>query len=352
MVNTPIEQVAIWYDPLHTEHDPGSGLPERPSRIKACIDALQTVGHNVSPRQPQPASLEELSLTHTPEYLEYLARLCDQGGGDLDGDTKVGERSFEVARRAAGMCIEGVTRACNGEGATMCLVRPPGHHASSDRGMGFCLVNNVAIAAKIAMERGLARRVMIVDFDVHHGNGTQDIFWTDPDVLYLSLHQWPWYPWTRGSLGEIGEGLGEGSTVNVPLPAMTGDAVYLEAFEWIVGPVLEQFEPDLLLVSCGFDAHSDDALSLQDVTSQGFGFMTASLMRTARRVCGERVLVVLEGGYHLGALGDSVVETVRALQPSPGLSEVGTLSEGFPYSQHALSKVMEFHGRRWMLGGQ
>jgi acetoin utilization deacetylase AcuC-like enzyme len=262
----------------------------------------------VHPVEPRPATRDELAAVHPPTFLDALERFCAAGGGDLDPDTPVVPASWEAALLAAGAGLDVVERLLAGEGdAAFCAVRPPGHHATPTRAMGFCLLNNVAVAAATLAARG--ERVVVIDWDAHHGNGTQDAFWADPRVLYVSLHQYPLYPGT-GRLDDVGEGAGEGSTINVPLPAgATGD-VYLSALDDVVSPVLEAFGPTWLLVSAGYDAHRADPLTGLGLTSGDFADLTD---RTLAFAPPGRRIFFLEGGYDLTALADSTAATIARL---------------------------------------
>jgi acetoin utilization deacetylase AcuC-like enzyme len=284
-------------------HAPLGHHPERPERLVAARGALarsMARGLRFERVTPREASDAELARVHDPRFIESLTKLRG-GTGYLDPDTYVGAESVAIARLAAGSLVAMVDAVIDGhtkKGAA--LLRPPGHHARPSRAMGFCLLNNVAVAAAHARARGL-ERVAIVDWDVHHGNGTQEMFWRDPHVLYISTHQHPFYPGT-GEADEVGEGDGKGYTVNVPLAAGGGDAVYRSAFERVVLPVLEGYAPDLVLVSAGFDASARDPLGHMELTPQAFGWMGRELARLADASALGRMLLVLEGGYDLVAV--------------------------------------------------
>jgi acetoin utilization deacetylase AcuC-like enzyme len=258
---------------------------------------------------------------HRAPFVETLERLRGQEGF-IDPDTYVSRQSVDAARAGAGGCVELVDRVLgeSGDALGVALIRPPGHHATPGRAMGFCLLNGVAVAAAHARARGLGR-VAIVDWDVHHGNGTQDAFWTDPHVLYASLHQWPFYPGT-GAARDIGEGEGRGYTLNIPLSAHATDATYATAFEEVLLPVLDEYKPELLLVSAGFDASARDPLAQMDLSANAFGWMAHALGELARKHCGGRIVLVLEGGYDLVSLEAGLGATLDALvhRKAPELS--------------------------------
>lgn len=291
-------------------HD-GGDHPERPARIAAAMAGLGDLrlGQELVQAPDRAASIEELARVHTRDYLDELAAFARRGGGSLDPDTFVTADSWDTAVRAAGAGLAAVDElAARGSGSAVVVARPPGHHAERDRGMGFCLLNNIAVAAAALAARG--ERVVILDWDVHHGNGTQSIFWDDPRVLYVSTHQWPLYPGT-GRPDEAGGPDAPGLTVNVPLPpGATGDVVRL-AFEEVAGPVAAAFSPDWVLVSCGFDAHRDDPLAELALSSADFGEL-ASVAADFAPGPG-RVVLFLEGGYRLDAVRRSLAATVGAL---------------------------------------
>ncbi len=263
--------------------------------------------------KPAPATAEDVALVHEPRYIAMVERLARSGGGQLDTDTIVSPRSYQVALLAAGAAIMAVDLVLDQDvRRAFALPRPPGHHALRKRGMGFCIFNNIAVAARYAIERRGLQRVAIIDWDVHHGNGTQAIFYETNQVFYASVHQWPLFPGT-GSADETGLGQGSGYTLNVPLPPGSDDRRYLWVLDEIVGPRIAAYQPELILVSAGFDAHHDDPLANMAVTEDGF-FAIASRMRSwADALTDSRLVLLLEGGYNQRALALSVEATIRGL---------------------------------------
>lgn len=303
-------------------HDGGQFHPEQQGRIFSVMDGVRDLylDDEIQYLTAPPASLEDLARVHATKYLNELESFCRQGGGNLDPDTFALPDSWDVARRAAGAGLEAVAELeRRGDGVAFVPVRPPGHHAGADRGMGFCLLNNVAVSAAALTARG--QRVLIVDWDVHHGNGTQGIFWDDPDVLYVSTHQWPLFPGT-GRVDEVGGPNAIGLTVNVPLPpGATGDIVRM-ALEEVAQPTIDQFHPDWVLVSCGFDAHRADPLGELALSSGDFAQLGQLVHSFAPRA--GRLVLFLEGGYDAGALRESVATTLGALLDVPVEQEAVT----------------------------
>lgn len=298
-------KVLYFSHPAFLEHHTGVWHPERPARLGAVERGAMSSGQAVVRVDAPQVERAVLEATHPAAYIDSLERFCMSGGGGIDADTFVSPGSFEAALRAAGAGVEAIARLEGGGGdLAFCAVRPPGHHALASQAMGFCLFNNAVVAARALTSAGA--RVAIVDWDVHHGNGTQHLVEADPSVLYVSLHQAPFYP-GGGDVSEVGIGAGEGTVLNLPVPAGTGGDVYRTAFDTVVVPVLAQFQPDWLLVSAGFDAHEEDPLAELRLLASDYQYMAHRLAGT---VAPGRTIVFLEGGYHLPALTTAVAGTL------------------------------------------
>lgn len=294
----------------YLDHDPGRGHPERPERLTAVVEGIGAAGLDdaLVPMTPRAATPEEVALAHHPGLVDLVRTASERGGGWLDGDTAVSEASFEAAMLAAGAGLTAIEALAEGGAAgAFCAVRPPGHHATPTSPMGFCLFNNVAIAAAALAEQG--ERVLIVDYDAHHGNGTQDIFWADPHVAYVSFHEHPLYPGT-GTLRDVGAGPGRGTTVNVPLPSGTTGDAYRAGVQSVVHPLAASFGPTWLLLSAGFDAHRADPITGLGLSAGDIADITLDLLELAPP--GRRI-AFLEGGYDLDALGDCAAACVAAM---------------------------------------
>lgn len=303
--------VTVVRDQRFQDHDPGSGHPECPERLQSIDERLDASGLALHLLEPRAATREECVRVHTADYLDRIDAVRGRRVA-LDPDTRTSEGSHEAAMLAAGSAIDLVQGVADGKlSPGLALVRPPGHHATSSRAMGFCLINHVAVAARALIDSGRAERVAIYDFDVHHGNGTEEIFYQDDQVLYLSTHQWPFYPGT-GKAEAVGRGRGEGFTVNVPLPAGTGDEALLRVSEELLFPKVERFEPDFILLSAGFDPYELDPIGGFSVTVEGFRTLAGRWRELAEKRCQGRIAGVLEGGYHLEGLASSVVAVLEA----------------------------------------
>jgi len=309
-------RTAIVYDEIYLEHETTLGHPESSERLIETIETLKVTGlySQLIEIKPTLAPMEYLRTIHTPQYIDRVGATCDNAPTHLDSpDVPVSAMSFEAAITAVGGVLSAVDaviekRADN----AFCAVRPPGHHALADRAMGFCIFNNVAIAARYIQNKHRLPRILIVDWDVHHGNGTQAAFYEDPTVLYFSVHQYPFYPGT-GSEEEKGAGPGLNYTINVPLPAGSGNNVYIKAFEEKLRPAALAFDPDFVLISAGFDAHENDPLGGMALTTEGFAELTQIVKEIAEKSCQGRLVSVLEGGYDLEALAASVEAHIRVL---------------------------------------
>ena len=299
-------------DPLFLKHDPGPHHPESPERLSSILGVLQRAPiEGLAHEAPRPATPEELAYAHTPALLAQLAAL-EGRAAQIDPDTVTSKDSYAAAVRSAGAAMQAVERVMKGEAKNaFALVRPPGHHAEPSRAMGFCLFNNAAIAAEWARRHG-AQKVLVMDWDVHHGNGTQACFYERRDVLYQSVHQFPYYPGT-GAPTEIGRGEGQGFTVNCGLPGGQSDGDYGAVFEELFLPIAREYAPELVIVSAGFDPHEDDPLADMRVTERGFAAMCASLKRLSEEVAGGKLVLVLEGGYSLEGLSQSVHACLEVL---------------------------------------
>ncbi len=309
---------ALVYSEKYLEHKLGLGHPERSERLRAIVDGLKRAKLWTSPNvrvvEPKPASRGDIELAHNAEYVSLVEKL---GATEkpIDGDTPVRKNTFELALLAAGGAIDAGRAVLSGEASNaFALVRPPGHHASRNRGGGFCYFNNLAVMVERLKREFKLKRIFILDIDAHCGNGTEDIFYDDASVLFMSLHQDPrtLYPGT-GFVGELGVGEGEGYTVNVPLPPGSGDAEYAGVMQELFVPLTSAFKPELIAVSVGFDALADDPLTQLGLTTQAYGWLTSYVVGQANRLCGGKAVLTLEGGYALKPLSDAAVNVVKVL---------------------------------------
>jgi acetoin utilization deacetylase AcuC-like enzyme len=341
-----MSKTALLLDERFTEHDAVANHPERPERIVALLDLMKSYHRDglveVAPRL---ATRGELLSNHTRDLVEAVEASSGKALQVFDADTAAGPYTFDTARLAAGGFLSVLDAVVEGHADNgFALVRPPGHHAESDRAMGFCFFNNVAIGARYLQEKHGLQSILVVDWDVHHGNGTQRSFFAVGDVLFVSLHQYPYYPGT-GAADEIGVDDGLGRTINVPFPAGSGNAEYAAAFERIIEPVAEQFEPDFVLISAGFDCHRLDPLGGMRVTAHGFSGMTSSLQSIADRYAGGRCAAVLEGGYSVEALTEGVSTVLDTL----GGSVDTTPSSQGSQATRLLDEIVRIQKRFWKL---
>ena len=304
----------IVYDPIFLKHDQ-PGHPENAKRLESIIKGLEekSLLEKVKKLETRQAAIEEITLCHSKDYVEYVKEFCEKGGCYLDPDTYSNKYSFTAAITAVGSSIELTNIVINGDLKNgFALLRPPGHHALANRSMGFCLFGNVAISAKFALSQTQIKKVAIVDFDVHHGNGTQALVGDEPDILFISTHQYPFYPGT-GSIREIGIGKSEGTIINIPVQSDMGDAGFKMIYEKVIIPSLERFKSDIILVSAGYDAHWDDPLANLNLSLSGYNWISRELIKSAERVCKGKIVFFLEGGYNLKVLRNGVANTIRRL---------------------------------------
>ncbi|MCK9418345.1 MAG: histone deacetylase [Nitrospirae bacterium] len=357
-----MSSLALIKDDRYMEHNPGDGHPESPDRLRVIHELIDREFSSLPLIPPRFASESELALVHDPFYIQTVANTEGRMHSRLDPDTGLSARSYEIARLAAGGLLQGVDTLLgtpplpSGERAGVrggpefkaphsifAFVRPPGHHAEPDRGMGFCLFNNVAIAAEYAKEKYGLKRILIVDWDLHHGNGTQHAFNDDPGVLYFSSHQYPHYPGS-GGFNEVGSGKGEGFTINAPFPPGFGDADYLTVYTNILEPVALEYMPELILVSAGFDTFVKDPLGGMKMTGEGFGALAGLIQDIARRTCDGRVLITLEGGYSPEGLRNGVRAVLQTLLGRPAPAPKDALSAGV---DGVMERIVSVHKKYW-----
>ncbi|HSQ77601.1 MAG TPA: histone deacetylase [Nitrospirota bacterium] len=344
-----MSSLAIIKDDRYLEHNPGLGHPESPDRLKVIHALLDTEFSALPVITPRLATESELALIHDPFYIQTVAKTEGRVHSQLDPDTGLSARSYEIARLAAGGLLQAVdslltpNSALSTPNSIFAFVRPPGHHAEPGRAMGFCLFNNIAIAAEYARQKFGLQRILIADWDLHHGNGTQHAFYEDPGVLYFSSHQFPYYPGS-GSFSETGSGPGEGFTVNAPFPPGFGDAEYRHVYDAVLKPIALEYRPELVLASAGFDPYRDDPLGSMKVSAEGFGALAAIIQNIGDKTCGGKVLLALEGGYNPQGLRDGVRSVLNTL-----LGQASPYAGGgpAPAAEQVIEKIISIQKKYW-----
>ena len=345
-------KTGIVRDDRYLRHGAGFPHPESPARLEALHAMLDTPGMmgQYVPITPRYATPDDIALVHSQAYIDRIARTAGLACESLDADTITTPDTYDTALLAAGGALSAVDAVLNGRtDNAFALVRPPGHHAAANHAAGFCIFNNTAIAARYALARRGLKRILIADWDLHHGDGTQSIFYEDPQVLYFSTHEFLSYPGT-GGIDDTGQGPGKGFTINVPLKAGGDNAMFVKAFRGILQPVALAFRPDLIVLSAGFDTHHEDPLGSMRVTPSGFAAMTRILMDTADVCCGGRLVAILEGGYHTGALTESVKAVLMELRDETHFSEDHLERLEYEADQSkdlTLRRIMDFINPQW-----
>jgi acetoin utilization deacetylase AcuC-like enzyme len=329
MNNQKAQRIGIVRDERYLGHKPGHTHPEHPNRLKAVYRMLDAdFSGELVLIEPRPATLEHLELVHTPAYVKRVLKTADHRYTSLAPDTPASAETYLASWLAVGGCLKALDELMNRSlDACFCLIRPPGHHALKDRAGGFCVFNNIGIAARYAMKEHGLRRILIVDFDIHHGNGINDLFHSEKEILYFSTHDPMLYPYT-GEWEDVGEGAGEGYTINVPLPRDLKDREFVYLYQEIAGAVMRAYQPQLVLAGAGFDAHEEDPIGQSRLTEKAFGMLTRLLMGWRSEIGDPPVLFVLEGGYNPRALAASVKEVIQTLlKPGPLKMSAGTESQ-------------------------
>jgi acetoin utilization deacetylase AcuC-like enzyme len=345
-----MSSLALIKDDRYMEHNPGDGHPESPDRLRVIHELIDREFSDLPLITPRLATESELALVHDPSYIQTVANTAGHIHSQLDPDTGLSARSYEISRLAAGGLLQGVDAILHTPNPELktpnsifAFVRPPGHHAEPKRGMGFCLFNNVAIAAVYAKKKYGLKRILIVDWDLHHGNGTQRAFTDDPGVLFFSSHQYPYYPGS-GGFSEVGSGKGEGFTINAPFPTGFGDAEYLSVYTNILEPIALEYMPELILVSAGFDPFVKDPLGGMEVTGEGFGALAGLIQDIARRTCEGKVLITLEGGYNPDGLRNGVRAVLQTLLGRPAPAPENAPSAGI---DGVIERIVGIHKKYW-----
>jgi len=344
-----MSSLALIKDDRYLEHNAGEGHPESPNRLRAIHDLINAEFSSIPLIQPRLATEAELALVHDRLYIQTVAKTEGKAFSRLDPDTGLSGRSYEIARLAAGGLLQAVNAILTRDPgprtpqSVFAFVRPPGHHAEPSRGMGFCIFNNVAIAAAYAKKEFGLQRVLIVDWDLHHGNGTQRAFYEDPSVLFFSSHQYPYYPGS-GDFDETGRGKGEGFTVNAPFPTGFGDAEYIRVYSAVLKPIALEFKPELVLVSAGFDPFVQDPLGGMGVTGAGFGALAAIVQDIAKASCGGKVLFTLEGGYNPEGLRSGVRSVLGSVLGKP---QAGTRHAAASATDRVIERIVDAQKKYW-----
>ena len=346
-----MQQVVVIKDERFTQHLEQIPHLENAKRIRAGHALLQdpTLDGRWSVVEPRMASREELALVHTPDHIDRMAQSAGKALTSFDLDTQATEKSYNISRLGVGAVFSILDEIWSGKARRgFAFIRPPGHHAEPDKAMGFCLFNNVALGAQYLKEHYQARKVMIVDIDAHHGNGIQKAFYNTNDVLYVSTHQFPCYPGT-GNFGEVGQGRGEGFTVNIPLAKGRSDRDFARIIYFLLNPLAQAFHPDMILVSCGFDLYIHDRLGEMRVTPEGYALMTFFLLDIAEKICDGRIAFIMEGGYSLKGIGDCGLRVMQELCEVPTLTKrkIQKVTEASPKSLSALKKTIQIHKEYW-----
>jgi len=343
------QKTAIVKDGIYLQHLTGEYHPENHHRLEVVYEMLQEEEMQGKLRElpPRPATREELELNHSLNYVDQVASTAGRSFTSLDPDTTTSPRSWDAAQMAVGGVLVGIDKVMEGEvNNVFALVRPPGHHAEKSRGMGFCLFNNIAVGARYARQKYSLDRILVIDWDLHHGNGTQNAFYEDPQVVYFSTHQYPYYPGS-GGVDEVGKGEGTGFTINVPLPGGQGDQDFAAIYQGVLKPVALEFKPQLILLSAGYDIYSQDPLGGMDVTPEGFAMLTSTIMDLAQSSCQGKLVVTLEGGYHLGGLRDSVKATLKELMGESILKDTKKEGRLLSSTEEIMAKVRKRHKDFW-----
>ena len=348
-----MKRTGIVRDERYIDHITDDYHPENPNRLRSIYAMLQQgdMEGQFTEIPPRLATRQELEMVHLPSYIDLIASTADQPPRRLDPDTVASPKSYEAACLAVGGVLEAIEAVLQGKiDNAFALVRPPGHHAETNRAMGFCIFNNIAVGAKYVMKIHGMERILVIDWDVHHGNGTQNTFYEDPEVLYFSTHRYGFFYPGTGAPAEVGSGKGEGFTVNVPMSPGSGDAEYGNVFLHILKPIALSYEPQLILISAGFDTYSRDPLGGMGMTERGYARLTNIIMDVAERTCGGKIVITLEGGYDLDGLATSVKAVLRELSGNSTI-DVGECERdernGYEGISDGLDKIRDYHRRYW-----